>query len=142
VIINDVFSLCRLKPVVIENIKLTDSQSSVRISSRCLKHLYDQKPAEEFMFLLDNLYTIVKCPQRIYFNKSEKRGKLGFVCDIGGCEYFCSIETMPDEVQIATAFRLRDPSYLKNYTLLWSWKDGNLPRNAGDPTRESASVPQ
>jgi hypothetical protein len=141
-VINRAMFLCRLSPTVIDNIHLGDLQSSVRISSRCLKHLYDQKPAEEFIFLLDNLYTVVKHPQRIYLNKGDKRGGFALVSTIGNDEYFCSIEPVPSEVQIATAFRIRDPRYLKNYTLLWSWKDGDLPRNAGDPTRESANVPQ
>lgn len=91
--------------------------------------MYDRKPAEEFVFLLDYLYEIVKNPDRVYFNKAEKRGMFGFVRNIQNDDYFCSIEVLSGTAQIATAFRLRDSSYIKNYTLLWSWKDGDLPRN-------------
>jgi len=37
-----------------------------------------------------------------------------------------------EEIQIATAFRLRDSDYIKKYTLLWSWEDGTPHRSALD----------
>ena len=134
--------LCRLTPAVSASIGIAEQKSFVSITSRCIKHLYDKKPAEEFLFLLDNLYEVVKYPEKIYFNKSEKRGTFSFVREIMTNEYFCAVEAMSNEIQVATAFRLRDQSYLKNYTLLWSWKDGDLPRNAVDPLKGPACVPQ
>lgn len=106
----------------------------VYITTRAVKHLYDKKPAEEYFFLIENLYKLVKVPDRIYENKNSKRGSFCLVKHIKGNYYLCSIETtrrvteMGEEIEenyVATAFRVREENYLKNYKLLWSWKDGN-----------------
>lgn len=130
------FILCSTTEQVSKLLLLNTKKYQIKISSRCLKHLYDRKPAEEFIFLLDNLYEIVRNPMYVYFNKSEKRGTFGLVKNVCGSEYFCSVETTKNEIQVATVFRLRDSSYLKNYTLLWSWKDGDLPRNVTNSLRD------
>lgn len=106
----------------------------VHINTIVLKHLYDKKPAEEYEFIIHNLFTIVKYPNHLYRNKTAKRGEIVFVKEIEGNNYLCSIETMTfthtdgstEEINhIATAFRVRDENYLKGYELLWSWKGGN-----------------
>ena len=98
----------------------------VYVSTRMLKHLYDSRPAEEFVFVIENLHTIVKYPDQIYENKTGKRGDFCFVKELKGERYIASIETTKQEdgkVFVATAFRLRKESYLNNYKLLWSWRD-------------------
>lgn len=104
----------------------------IYLNTRILKHLYDKKPAEEFDFIIKNVYSIVKYPNHIYKNRDSKRGEICFVKDIGGIKYFCSIETSDDldsaNVKmnyVVTVFRLRKESYLNNYQLLWSWKGDN-----------------
>ena len=116
---------------------------SVYISTLSLKHLFDKKPAEEFHFILDYLHLIVEWPDKIYENKSDKRGNLCFVKEIKNSEYICSVEKMSDkELQIVTAFRLRDNDYIKSYTLLWNRGNGKPHRHAIDSLGESIDAPQ
>jgi hypothetical protein len=118
----------------------------VYISTRVIKHVYDKRPAEEFDFLLLNVHSVVKFPDRIYKNKSGKRGAYCFVKEIKNKKYLCSIEIITKEstsqCEIVTFFRVRD-DYLDSYELLWEWKGGDLHRNAFDSglTRPS-STPQ
>lgn len=116
---------------------------SVYITTYSLKHLFDKKPAEEFHFILDHLHLIIIYPDQIYQNKSGKRGNLCFTKRIRGSEYLCALEKVADnEFQVATAFRLRDSDYIKNYTLLWNRGSGKPHRHAiGFPT-ESTDAPQ
>lgn len=98
----------------------------VYVSTRMLKHLYDSRPAEEFVSIIENLHTIVKYPDEIYENKTGKRGDFCFVKELKGERYIASIEITErkdKKIFVATAFRLRKENYLKNYKLLWSWRD-------------------
>jgi hypothetical protein len=107
----------------------------VHINTKCLKHLYDKKPAEEYEFILNNLQKIVKYPDHIYENSNGKRADFCFIKKIDGILYLCSIEkeieilVQDSEIEkvncVATCFRLRKESYIKNYKLLWSWKGDN-----------------
>ena len=146
--------LCNLTYAVLDGVKIEESIKGVYVTSRCLKHLFDRKPAEEFLFLLDNLHKIVRYPDKIYDNREGKRGCFCFVKRIGGFEYLASIEVVKfpatefgeavfgvseygrcqesEEIHIATAFRLRDSNYIKKYTLLWDWGNGNPHRSALD----------
>jgi len=155
--------LCRLTLAVAQGIEIHDSIRGVYVTSRCLKHLFDKKPAEEFLFIIDHLHEIARYPDKIYLNKEAKRGCFCFVKIINGVEYFCSLEikkTPPaiygeaglgiseygeekeiEEIQVATAFRMRK-KYIKNYTLLWDWGDGNPHRSALDTPKESTNAPQ
>jgi len=122
--------LCKLTNAVCSGVGIEDSNWKVYITSRALKHLFDKKPAEEFFFLIDNLRKIVKYPDKVYENKTSKRGEYCLIKRISNFDYLCSIEVMKSplaEIQIATAFRLRDNDYIKKYTLLWSWEDGAPP---------------
>jgi len=141
--------LCNLTNAVVKGINLDNSIKSVYITTRCVKHWYDKKPAEEYHFIIKNLHKIVKYPDKIYENKSGKRGNFCFVKKIGGEDYFCSIEVLEKppcvfgvaqfgfsefgsdsiikEIQVATAMRIRKKKYLKNYTLLWDWGNDNPP---------------
>ena len=105
----------------------------------------------------------MRYPDKIYLNKDAKRGCYCFVKRIGGAEYFCSLEITKikpaiygqgefgilecgeekekEEIQVATAFRMRK-NYIKNYTLLWDWGDGNPHRSALDTPKESTNAPQ
>lgn len=161
--------LCNLTNVVIEVIEMDGVAKSVYITSRCIKHLYDKKPAEEFDFIISNLHEIVKYPDKIYKNSPGKRGDFCFVKrignEIGNEEYLCSIEisevaictcgnievevdklgadSLIKEIQIATAMRIRKKKYIKNYTLLWDWGNDNPHRNALDASgKKSTNVPQ
>jgi hypothetical protein len=107
--------------------------AKVYVTSKCLKHLYDKRPAEEYDFVLNNLTKIIKFPDHIYENPTGKRGDISFYKTINGCDYLCAIEKdiepsdTPDvEVAnfIVTCFR-SDEDYVKNYKLLWSWKGDN-----------------
>lgn len=119
--------LCHLTKTVSRVINV---ESRVYVTSRMVKHLYDKKPAEEFHFILNNTYKIVKYPDKIYKNKDPKRGSYCFVKKICGNTYMCSLETVDneeidgDELFIATVFRIRKEKYLDSYELLWSWKGG------------------
>lgn len=156
--------LCRFTNAVSRSIGVNNKAGGVYATSRFLKHLFDKKPAEEFFFLIDNLHKVVKYPDKIYKNKDEKRGEYCFIKRIGDSEYFCSIEIIKlppavfglslfgvseyggnheiEEIQIATAFRLRDGNYIKKYTLLWSWGDGDPHRSAFDAPKGSTNAPQ
>lgn len=117
------------------------------------------------MFIIEHLHEIVKCPDKIYKNAKGKRGDFCFTKRMGSEEYFCSVEVLEiypiicgcddlekskidtgvatREIQIATAFRLRDEKYIiKNYTLLWDWGNGNPHRSALDTPKESTNAPQ
>jgi hypothetical protein len=129
-----------------------------------LKHLFDKKPAEEFLFIINHLHEIVKYPDRVYRNKNEKKGEFCLTKEIGNEKYLYSIEIIKippavfdelilgvsecgtekkeEEIQIATAFRLRDEKYIKNYILLWDWGNGNPHRSALDTPKESTNAPQ
>lgn len=100
--------------------------AKIYINTRILKHLFDKKPAEEYDCILKYMATIVQFPERIYKNKSAKRGDLCFVKTVRGIEYIATIEHRPDDdmCYIVTCFRLRKVSYLDGYNLLWSWKGG------------------
>jgi len=134
--------LCRLTLEVAKGIDLIESARAVYITSRCLKHLFDKKPAEEFLFILKHLREIVRYPDQIYLNFDEKRGEFCFIKKIGDSKYLCSIESEKEEIQVATAFRLRDENYIKKYTLLWDWGNGAPHRSALDTPKESTSTPQ
>ena len=126
------FFLCHLTNAVCSGVRVAKEINKVYMTSRCLKHLFDSKPAEEFFFIIDNLHKVVKYPDRIYDNRGGKRGEYCLVKRIGSSEYLCSIEItkrlpIDKEIQIATAFRLRDKKYIKNYTLLWSWRNDAPP---------------
>jgi len=156
--------LCHLTKAVMEGIGIDGSIKSVYITSRCVKHLYDRKPAEEFYFIIKHLHEVVKHPDKIFKNLPGKRGDFFFTKRIGSEEYICTIEILEitpavcgvaefgvsqfgtestvREIQIATAFRLRDEKYTKNYTLLWDWGNGNPHRSALDTPEESTNAPQ
>lgn len=124
VVASKITFLCHLTWAVAKAIDTTVMR--VYVSTRMLKHLYDSRPAEEFVFIVENLHTIVKYPDQIYENKTGKRGDFCFVKELKGERYIASIEITKQEdekIFVATAFRLRKESYLNNYKLLWSWRD-------------------
>lgn len=96
----------------------------VYITTKVLKHMYDKRPAQEYDFILTNLESVVTFPDHVYKNKDPKRGDYCFVKKIEEEKYFCALETGNEEIYIVTVFKLRKENYLKNYELLWSWKDG------------------
>lgn len=156
--------LCCLTKAVMKGVNINYSAKNVYVTSRCIKHLFDKKPAEEFLFILSHLHEVTKYPDKIYKNKTGKRGAFCLVKKIGNEEYFCSIEIIKipqaifgeavldisessvekerEEIQISTAFRMRDKDYIKKYTLLWSWEDGAPHRSALDTPEESTNAPQ
>lgn len=122
--------LCNTTNAVMKTLSLTSPK--IHVTTKMFKHLYDSKPAEEYEFILHNLISIVKYPDRIYENKGGKRGQFCFVKTIKRHDYLCSFETTHTKIEeakteemnfVVTAFRVRKQSYLQNYKLLWSWKD-------------------
>jgi hypothetical protein len=105
--------------------------SKVYINTRVIKHIYDKRPAEEFDYCVENAVATVKYPDKIYKNKGGKRGSYCFVKEVKNCKCLVSVESVetPDDGQpphfvVVTFFRV-DDAYLKDYELLWEWKDGN-----------------
>lgn len=92
----------------------------ILLNTKVLKHLYDKKPAEEFDFIIDNLLSLIDCPDFIYQNGRSKRGQRAIVKEIKGDYYFCSLDKQKDSLWVVTVFRIRKANYLKNYELLWS----------------------
>ena len=146
-VVNRKIFLCNLTNAVCTGIKINKKTKKVYITTRAVKHLFDKKPAEEFLFLIENLHKVVKYPDKIYKNKPGKRGEHCLVKKIGNVSYLCSIEIIlssehNQEIQIATVFRLRDDSYIKKYTLLWSWGDDIPHRSALDTLKGTTRTPQ
>jgi hypothetical protein len=102
----------------------------IYITSVCLKHIYDKRPASEFQLILKYLPIVIKYPDRIYENKPSKRGEICLVKKVNDIEILCSLEEIMEnnqsKYQIATSFMIRDKNYLDDYKLTWSWK-GDLP---------------
>lgn len=130
------FLVCKLTNTVKE--KLRFESINVYITTRCLKHLYDSKPAEEYDVIIRSARYVIEYPDQVYENKNtgSKRGDLCFIKKVAGETYLCSIEKDIEANNlhvekanfVATCFRLREDKkdqYLKNYRLLWSWKGGN-----------------
>ena len=146
-VVNRKIFLCNLTNAVCVGIGVNKKTKKVYITSRAVKHLFDKKPAEEFFFLIENLHKVVKYPDKIYKNKPGKRGENCLVKRIGDVNYLCSIEIISSseydqEIQIATAFRLRDDNYIKKYTLLWSWGVDIPHRGALDTSKRTTRAPQ
>lgn len=129
VVVNHTLHLCNLTRAVQRAMQLETFKTYA--NTRVLKHLYDQKPAEEYEFIISNLHTMVKYPDRIYWNKPSKRGEYCFVKRLKNDLYLCSLESVEsDELEseaifVVTAFRVRKGSYLDSYELIWSWRDGD-----------------
>lgn len=102
----------------------TTEKSKVFVTTRMLKHLYDKKPAEEYDFILDHLSMILKYPDHVFRNKGTKRGDFVLLKNLYHEDWLCSIELTEDVFYVATAFRVRRPTYLDSYDLMWSWKVG------------------
>jgi hypothetical protein len=121
--------------------------SEIYVTTRCLKHIYDKRPAEEFDFIMAHLQDILERPHAIYLNKDRKRGNFCFEGQTNGRMYLAAVEVTicedgTDEPQIATAFRIRDDQYLKNYELLWGWRDGAPHRHTAFPNERANDAPQ
>jgi hypothetical protein len=132
-VVNLTVQLCTLTNAVVKGGKFKTNR--VYVTTRMLKHMYDKRPAEEYDFLVKNLYKIARYPDHIYKNKSSKRGNFCFVKTLKGDKYVCSVEATsevnPSDGEegmnfVATAFRLNKESYLNSYKLKWSW-EGDIP---------------
>lgn len=124
-VINEKGLVCHLTKKVIRGLNI--DVTKVYITTRVLKHMYDKRPAQEMDFILKNLSQLVKYPDEIYANKDGKRANFSFVKKLKNPEeekYFCGIEIDGGvkEANIVTVFCVAE-IYLKNYKLLWSWRD-------------------
>ena len=116
---------------------------SVFISTKSLKHLFDKKPAEEFHFIMDYLHLLIENPDKIYRNKLEKHGDICLITHIRNSNYLCSLQKVSNkELQVVTAFRLRDENYIKKYTLLWNRGSGKPHRYAINSLWDIDNAPQ
>ena len=119
--------LCHLTTTVVKGASLVSSK--IYLNTRVLKHLYDKRTAEEFDFMSENLIKVVKYPDKIYKNKSGKRGSLVFTKVISNSICAVSLEVVENKentqvhFNVVTFFRT-DEEYLSNYELLWEWKGG------------------
>lgn len=96
------------------------------ITTRALKHIYEQRTAAEYQLIKDKLFSLVKRPKAIYVNKPGKRGTYCFLGPLrkGDPDFICSVELVaPSEIEIATIFEYRD-RYFRNCKLLGNWGDG------------------
>lgn len=142
--------LCHLTATVSkQGIKVGDNKTrgKVYISTRTIKHTYDKRPAVEYDSLIENLHTIVKYPDYIYKNKPVKRGDFCFIKSLSNELYFCCVEQHSrentDEFSVVTFYKVPKEKYLKNYELLWDWKDDKtLHRSAFDAGDQPTNTPQ
>jgi hypothetical protein len=74
--------------------------------------------------VINNSHKTVKYPDEIYKNKNPKRGDYCFIKKIKEKKYLSSLEISNDGISVVTVFRLNKESYLNDYELLWSWRDG------------------
>ena len=122
--------LCYLTKKVFSDLKLTTH--NVYLTTIMLKHMYDKRVAEEFDYLLYNLYKIVKYPDHVYKNKPGGTGDYFFTKTLDNLLYGASIEVSNEqELFIVTAFRTTE-KYLNNFEKIWSWEGGNPHLNAFD----------
>lgn len=128
-IVEKTVSLCSLAKSASVGLRKFECKMYVKayINTKSLKHIYDKKTAEEFDFIIANLHTMIKYPDYIYRNKNPKRGDFCFVKTIKKEQYLCSLELdkLKNKLFVVTAFKLRKENYIKNYELLWNWRDGN-----------------
>jgi hypothetical protein len=125
------------------------SYRKIYINSKVIKHLYDKRPAQEFDFIIRNIVSILKYPDRIYRNKRGKRGDYCFLKIIDGVCYLCCIEICMRNDQekirfeVVTTFIVTE-KYLSDYELLWEWKGGGtfLVMPLSPSVRSETSTPQ
>lgn len=107
----------------------------VYLSTHALKHIFDSRAAQEYDAILSNLPAVITQPGEIYENLDGKRGELalvkGFRVTAHDGEtweeaFFCSLQVVDGELEIATVFRFgserKKKNYLTKYKLLWNWE--------------------
>lgn len=104
---------------------------NVYITTKSLKHMYDQRSAQEFDFIVSNIEKVVTNPHRIYKDKEGKTGNVCIYYEKNLNYYFIVIETNTTGNYVVSGYRLstieeKRKNYLAGYRLLWSWK-GDLP---------------
>lgn len=122
--------LCNLTKKVFNDLKFNSNK--VYLTTIMLKHMYDKRVAEEFDYLLYNLYKIIKYPDHVYKNKPGGTGDYFFTKTLENLLYGASIEVVNENgLFIVTAFRTTE-TYLKNFEKIWSWEGGNPHLNVFD----------
>lgn len=107
--------------------KIKASNLKVYITTKSLKHMYDQRSAQEFDFIINSLTKIIFQPHRIYKNKDGKTGDFCFYYEANSNYYFYVFEVSKFGIYLVSAYRLssleeKRKNYLGGYRLLWSWK--------------------
>jgi len=100
---------------------------NVYVTTKSLKHMYDQRSAQEFDFIISSLEKVISQPHIIYKNKSGKTGDFCFYYESQSNYYFYVFEINEHGVYLVSAYRLssleeKRKNYLDSYKLLWSWK--------------------
>lgn len=122
--------VCNITKKVLNDLKFTSNK--VYLTTIMLKHMYDKRVAEEFDYLLYNLYKIIKYPDNIYKNKPGGTGDYFFTKTLEDLLYGASIEVLDEQgLFVVTAFRTTN-KYLNNFEKIWSWEGGNPHLNAFD----------
>ena len=107
--------------------KIKPPNLKVYVTTKSLKHMYDQRSAQEFDFVINNLTKVTSHPHRIYKNKEGKTGDFCFYHESLSNFYFYIFEVNKNGVYLVSAYRLssleeKRKNYLSGYKLLWSWK--------------------
>ncbi|MFB6306657.1 MAG: hypothetical protein ABEH43_06665, partial [Flavobacteriales bacterium] len=72
-------------------------------------------------FLIDNLHTIVKYPDKIHENKKGKRADYCFHKHLKGADYMALLE-INERIELVTALRANE-KYIQNFKKIWVWEE-------------------
>lgn len=116
------------------------SSQRVYLGTVALKHIFDNRAAQEYDTILEYLHIVLEKPDEIYQNIEAKTGKLVFIKTIASVSHdgeliketlLCSVDISEGELEVVTAFRFRNRrkkrNYLEKYKLLWNWESDNSP---------------
>ncbi len=68
--------------------KVKATSLNVYVTTKSLKHMYDQRTAQEFDFVIRSLSKLIVKPNKIYKNKAGKTGDYCFYLESGLNFYF------------------------------------------------------
>lgn len=126
--------LCNVKSslVTILTVHSSCTGRKVYLSTKSLKHIhdryvYDKQNFPEFIIVLQNLTRIIKYPDEVRMDAKSKRGDFMFVKNVREQPYFVSIQISPEGEMEVVSSSATGESYLKKFTLLWSWGSANSP---------------
>lgn len=112
-----------LKSGVLAATDLTSAK--VHITSKVLKHIYDDRPPHHVDSIIDNLKKVIERPDKIFKNKkgSSKTADFAFLKNFTPDPVLVFIQKGKGvgPSWIVTGFLNKDKSYLKEYELIWEF---------------------